>query len=67
MTDFERARRKVPGMVWAFVDGGAESEQTMRDNTDAFDRWRLVPRVLTGNQGDGLQAKVSIRPAKGVK
>lgn len=55
----ERARRKVPGMVWAFVDGGAESEQTMRDNTDAFDRWRLVPRVLTGNQGDGLQAKVA--------
>jgi len=54
-----RARRKVPGMVWAFVDGGAESEQTMRDNTDAFDRWRLTSRVLTGNQGDGLRAKVA--------
>lgn len=55
----DRARRKVPGMVWAFVDGGAESEQTMRDNTDAFDRWRLTSRVLTGNQGEALQAKVA--------
>lgn len=53
------ARRKVPGMVWAFVDGGAESEQTLRDNTLAFDRWRLVPRVLTGNEGNALRTRVA--------
>jgi len=38
-------------MVWAFVDGGAESELTMRENQNAFDRWILRSRVLTGCAG----------------
>ncbi|TNM50852.1 alpha-hydroxy-acid oxidizing protein [Nocardioides albidus] len=45
-------------MVWAYVDGGAESEQTLQANRSSFDRWSLVPRVLTGNQGSGLRTKL---------
>ena len=53
-----RARRALPGMVWAFLDGGAESELTMRDNEAAFDRWALRSRVLSGNDGSGLATKL---------
>ncbi|KRF10421.1 alpha-hydroxy acid oxidase [Nocardioides sp. Soil796] len=54
----ERARRALPGMVWAFVDGGAESGLTLRANQDAFDRWSLRSRVLTGHTGTNLATKV---------
>lgn len=40
------ARRRLPRMVFDFVDGGAEDEQTLRDNEEAFRRWTLRPRVL---------------------
>ena len=32
--------------AFAYVAGGAGRERTMRDNRDAFDRLRIVPRVL---------------------
>lgn len=54
----ERARRALPGMIWAFVDGGAEDHVTMRANVDDFDKWALRSRVLTGHDGRGLAAKV---------
>jgi lactate 2-monooxygenase len=31
-----------------YVAGGASSEQTVRANREAFDRWRIVPRMLRG-------------------
>ena len=31
---------------FAYVAGGAGSEETMRENRAAFERWRIVPRVL---------------------
>ena len=37
----------TPGAV-GYVAGGAGGEDTMRANRQAFDRWRLVPRVLRG-------------------
>ncbi|HZQ57771.1 MAG TPA: alpha-hydroxy acid oxidase [Acidimicrobiales bacterium] len=47
--DYRRlARRAVPRMVWAYIDGGAEDMRTVADNRSAFDRWRLRQRVLTG-------------------
>lgn len=52
------ARRALPRMVWAFLDGGAERETTLRENVSAFDRWRLRSRVLTGNDGTGLSTAV---------
>lgn len=54
-----RARRAVPGMVWAYVDGGADAEWTMAENRNAFDRWTLRPRVLTGSSGSTLATTVA--------
>ena len=35
-------------MVWDYVAGGSGDEVTLRGNRAAFDRWRLLPRVLRG-------------------
>jgi (S)-mandelate dehydrogenase len=42
------AQRRLPAAVFDFFDGGAEDEVTLRDNRAAFDRRRLLPRVLRG-------------------
>jgi 4-hydroxymandelate oxidase len=42
------ARALLPPAVWAYVAAAAGDEVTMRDNRAAFDRWRLLPRVLAG-------------------
>jgi isopentenyl diphosphate isomerase/L-lactate dehydrogenase-like FMN-dependent dehydrogenase len=48
--DWERAaqERLDPG-AFGYIAGGAGGESTMRANLDAFDRWRIRPRMLTGN------------------
>ncbi|MSO41942.1 MAG: alpha-hydroxy-acid oxidizing protein [Solirubrobacterales bacterium] len=38
----------------AYVYGGAGSEDTMRDNLEAFRRWRIAPRVLREMTGRSL-------------
>lgn len=43
------ARRALPKMVWAYLDGGAEDERTVRANRDAYAKWQLRQRVLTGH------------------
>ena len=42
----QRARRRLPRAVFDFIDGGAEDENTLRDNRAAFARLRLAPKVL---------------------
>ena len=42
------ARTLLPPMVWDYVAGGSGDEVTLRGNRAAFDRWRLLPRVLRG-------------------
>ena len=39
------ARRRVPRMVFDYVDGGARAELTMRANRDAFDEVVFRPRM----------------------
>ena len=39
------ARRRLPRLVFDFIDGGARDETTLRDNRRAFDAWQLLPRV----------------------
>jgi L-lactate dehydrogenase (cytochrome) len=47
--DFRRlARRRLPGPVFHYIDGGADDEVTKARNTAAFDDCDLVPRVLAG-------------------
>ena len=47
---FERleraARRSMTPEAFAYVAGGAGAEETMRANRAAFERWRIVPRML---------------------
>ncbi|HET9548300.1 MAG TPA: alpha-hydroxy-acid oxidizing protein, partial [Desertimonas sp.] len=40
------AKRRLPGGVFDYIDGGAEDERTMRANREAFSNYRFKPRVL---------------------
>src|SRR5829696_6972253 len=40
------AKRRLPRAIFDFFDGGAEDESTLRDNRAAFERVRLLPKVL---------------------
>lgn len=42
----EAARRRLPGPLFHYIDGGADDELTKRANSDAFERYNLVPRYL---------------------
>ncbi|MBX3195959.1 MAG: alpha-hydroxy-acid oxidizing protein [Microbacteriaceae bacterium] len=41
-----RAERSMSPEAWAYVHGSAGLETTAEANVDAFDGWRIVPRVL---------------------
>lgn len=43
-----RARKRLPDMVWAYVENGADDERTLRRNMDAFADWSLRQRVMSG-------------------
>jgi lactate 2-monooxygenase len=45
----ESARARLAPGPFAYVAGPAGAGTTMRANRAAFDRWRLVPRMLTGS------------------
>lgn len=40
------AKRRLPAGVFDYIDGAAEDERSLRENTDAFARLSFVPRVL---------------------
>jgi isopentenyl diphosphate isomerase/L-lactate dehydrogenase-like FMN-dependent dehydrogenase len=42
----EAARRSLPPMIFDFIDGGAEDEDTVRGNESAFADWWFRPRIL---------------------
>lgn len=45
------ARRCIDDNAWAYISGGAGDEQTLRWNREAFDRQRLLPRLLAEVSG----------------
>lgn len=47
-----RARSRLPRVVFDYLDGGAEDEITLRANRRAFERLRLMPRILGGGVAD---------------
>lgn len=53
-----RARRAMSRQAWAYVSGGAGDGTTMRANREAFDQWRIVPRMLHGTTQRDLRASV---------
>ncbi|WP_240375632.1 lactate 2-monooxygenase [Bacillus piscicola] len=42
----KEARKKLEDGPFDYVAGGAGSEQTVRSNRSAFERWQIVPRML---------------------
>ena len=40
------ARRRLPAVVWRYIEGGAEDEITLRANRAAFEALRFAPRTL---------------------
>jgi len=57
--DWEReAQEKLAPRAFGYIAGGAGSESTIRANRDAFARWRIRPRMLTGNTHRDLSVDV---------
>jgi len=57
--DFRRqARRKLPAPLFHYIDGGADDEFSLRNNTAAFDHYRLIPRVLRDVTHTDLRTRV---------
>jgi lactate 2-monooxygenase len=51
--------------AFAYVAGGAGSESTVRENREAFERWRIVPRMLrdVGTRDTSVELFGSTLPA----
>ncbi len=58
------ARRRLPRAIFDFFDGGAEDELTLRDNRAAFERTRLLPRVLVDVSAPELACEILGAPSK---
>ena len=57
--DWERAaEEKLDPGAFGYIAGGAGAESTMRANLDAFQRWRLRPRMLAGNTVRDISVEV---------
>jgi lactate 2-monooxygenase len=53
-----QAREKMEPGPFGYVAGGAGTGATVRANREAFDRWRIVPRMLTDATGRDLSTTV---------
>jgi isopentenyl diphosphate isomerase/L-lactate dehydrogenase-like FMN-dependent dehydrogenase len=54
----QRAHAAMSHEAWAYVAGGAGEGATMRHNRAAFERWRIVPRMLHGTARRDLSTSV---------
>jgi isopentenyl diphosphate isomerase/L-lactate dehydrogenase-like FMN-dependent dehydrogenase len=52
------ARERLNPPAFGYVAGGAGAERTMRANLEAFERWRIVPRMLRDVAGRDLRRTV---------
>lgn len=59
----ELALRRVPGLAFEYVEGGAEDESTLRGNRAAFEPLRLVPRTLIDTSRRQLRTTILGAPA----
>jgi lactate 2-monooxygenase len=54
----DAARERLDGGAYGYIAGGAGAEQTMRANLEAFAKWRIRPRMLTGNASRDVSVEV---------
>jgi L-lactate dehydrogenase (cytochrome) len=52
------ARRRLPGPIFDYIDGGSDDEVALRRNTASFERCDLVPSVLRGVGDVDLSVRV---------
>jgi L-lactate dehydrogenase (cytochrome) len=52
------AKKRLPGPIFDYIDGGADDETTQKRNSSAFDDCDLVPNVLTGVKDIDLSVTV---------
>jgi (S)-mandelate dehydrogenase len=69
------AKRRLPRAIFDFFDGGAEDETSLRGNRGAFERVRLLPKVLVnvaqvdtrvGLFGREMNLPMAIAPTGGI-
>jgi lactate 2-monooxygenase len=53
-----RAEQAMSPQIWSYVAGGAGDERTQLANVEAFDRWGLMPRMLTGAAERNLSIEI---------
>src|SRR4029450_6468510 len=53
-----RARRRLPRVVFDYIDGGAENESTLRANCRAFEAVTLRPRCAVATPVCDMRATV---------
>ena len=53
-----RACRKLPAPIFHYIDGAADDEWSMHHNTQAFNKYELMPSQLRDVSGMNLCAKV---------
>lgn len=52
----QQAKCALPRFAFSYVEGGADDEQTLKDNRAIFARWRFIPPVLN----DSSQRDLSV-------
>jgi L-lactate dehydrogenase (cytochrome) len=57
------ARQKLPKVFFDYIDGAAEDEITMQRNSAGFNRYALLPRVLTDVTGVNLATTIQGLPS----
>jgi L-lactate oxidase len=60
----EQAAKVIPVGGFGYIAGGSEDEWTLRENTVAFDRRNIIPRVLTGVENPSLDTSIFGIPLK---
>lgn len=56
------AKKKLPKAVFEYVDRGVEDEVALQENRAAFDRLKMLPRVLQNVTGRSAQATLFGQP-----
>lgn len=54
----QKAKETISQAAYDYVAGGAGGERTMKANLDAFDHWRIVPRMLRDVSSRDLSIKL---------
>jgi len=60
----QAAKRRLPRAVFDFIDGGAEDETTLRENRAAFEKARLLRKVLVGVSQINTETSILGKTAK---